>query len=88
MMTMEYYTYTNGFKFGYKGTITTKDIVNIINCLHDLFPDEYKFSPEPITEGGILFEEFLGKTQRMYKTFRFHITNGYWPIINTETLNM
>lgn len=88
---MEYYTATSGFSYGFGDSITTKDIVHIIDDLHKMFPVGYKFTPERILEGGILFEEFPGKTEKMYKTFRFQIQSpciGKWPWIEDGILDL
>lgn len=85
------YTYTHGFKYGFGDKITTKDIVYIIDELQDAFSGNHKFVPERISEGGILFEEFPGKTESMYKTFRFRIQSpcvGKWPWIEDGTLDL
>ena len=90
---MEYYTATHGFDYGFESVMTSKDIANIIDELETSFPDGYKFVPEPISEGGIRFEDWPGKTQEMYKSFRFKNYNsckGQWPWIDEnprDTLN-
>lgn len=51
--------------------ITTKTIVNVIDCLHELFPGE-KFLIEKKLEGGICWE---GK---QYKSIRFDLYKCPW----------
>lgn len=65
------YTYTNGFKYTFK-TITTHDFVKIIDKLHELFGEGYKFEPEDKAEAAIVFVEWPGKNENEYKSFRFH----------------
>ena len=76
---------------GNKKTLTTHDIVNLCNFLNsDIgFGPGFLFEPEPITEGGIKWKNWPGKTSDQYKTLRFHIFNrkGQWPFIPSSILH-
>ncbi len=78
-------TYSSGFDVKAQQPITTKTIVGIVDDLKRLFGNQYDFEPEPITEGGILWTQYPGKTDTSYKTMRFHFDseNGKWPWIHT-----
>ena len=83
-------TYTSGFTLKPTRDITKHDLYNICKDLNNYFSTDYSFIPEPITEGGILFEKTPNKynTNRAYKSMRFSSGNGRirWPLINRDNV--
>lgn len=79
-------TYCHGFKVEVWKDFTAADFYNLCQLLQKSFPG-FIFEPEPITEGGIEFVSWPGKTEKMYKTMRWHIYERVgrsvdWPRIN------
>ena len=89
-------TCTSGYEIKSIRDVTTKDICKLCENLQKSFneyynTDQYKFEPEPITEGGIIFKNFPNKTIGMYKTIRIRLgssnnPNNEWPRIENNTL--
>lgn len=80
-------TYTSGYSLKATKDITTHDISNLCINLEKAFGNGYKFEPEPITEGGIVFKNWPGKTDNMYKTMRIcFYYHGKWPWINNDQI--
>jgi hypothetical protein len=77
-------TYTQGPCFK-SGCLTTKTIVEICQDLETHFGEGYRFRPEAVSEGGIIWDDFPGKTGNMYKTCRFGIYQPKWPWITPTT---
>lgn len=75
------------------GKFTTKTIVKICDMLELEYRQMYglenfKFEPEGITEGGIKWVDWPGKTKDMSKTLRLDFTFSHkptWPWINPDT---
>lgn len=75
------------------GKFTTKTIIKMCNLLEleyrQLYGlEEFKFEPEGITEGGIKWVNWPGKTDKMYKTMRLDFTfssRPQFPWINKDT---
>lgn len=84
-------TSTWGFDVIATTEVTKAMIVNVCHDLSERFneifkTDEYQFRPEPITEGGIKFVAWPGKTERQYKTLRFHFNLDKWPIVRGDVM--
>jgi hypothetical protein len=62
-------------------TITGRQLVAICEDLEAAFPG-VTVRPEPITEGGLLYVNWPGKTEEMYKSIRLGST--CYPRINPE----
>ena len=85
----------NGFIYVCSKEITYSDFIEFCNKLSAIFntlynSTEYKFGPEPITEGGILWINWPGKTDNQYKTMRLHGRNDSiekWPWIKGDEHN-
>jgi hypothetical protein len=76
--------------------ITTHTILELIQRLQEEFGPNYSFSPESITEGGILMTNWPGKIdgrypdekQEPYKSFRIRLGDyGRWPWIYETTVD-
>jgi len=68
-------TYCNGFELVSIKNISKKEFVELCNNLQKEFNDyydsnDYSFSPECITEGGIVFNNF--DEEDKYKTMRIY----------------
>lgn len=82
------HTYCSGPRFSSPFPITSKTIVDFVDALSERFGPGYEFKPEPISEGGIEMTSWPGKDDpRAYKTVRFHMVHGQWPIIQRDTLD-
>ena len=88
-------TYTQGFNILSEKNITTKDISKLCRRLTEEFnkmfnSNEFKFEPEPITEGGIIMVNFPNKDDEMYKTIRIQLgfmnNRDKWPWIQNEMI--
>ena len=85
-------TYTSGITLKTKGIITKNDIIILCQLLNGR--DEYfnmcEFRPEPITEGGILFNFKDELNNKWYKSVRLCVNNGEskgkWYRINDDVL--
>lgn len=71
-------TYCNGFQLQSTKDISKKEFVELCNNLQTKFNEYYNttkyiFSPECITEGGIVFNNF--NTRYEYKSMRMYFTN-------------
>lgn len=89
-------TLCNGFTLVAYKNITKKQFVQMLNNLQKKFndhydTDEYNFSPELISEGGIVFDNFNDKNK--YKTMRLYFidnkskcqTESLYGTISTNT---
>jgi len=85
-------TRCSGFKFYIPALrpLTTRRIARICDRLSSWFTEhygaEYRFEPEPISEGGLQIVAWPGKKEEQYKSMRFHIMNDRhtmadWPQI-------
>ncbi len=94
-------TYVNGYRLKALRDITTHDFVKLCQLLKEQFANhdskvDHSFVPERITEGGILFIKYPGKSSGAYKSMRLRATmqeKGYdvvrtvkWPMIQTDQL--
>ncbi len=66
-------TYCRGYSLKAYKNITKQDFIELLNNLQKRFNElynttDYSFSPEPITEGGIVFNNLDYKTMRLYFT--------------------
>lgn len=68
--------------------ITTKSICSIISKLNKEFGSEYKWEPEPITEGGIVCTNWPGKEEGQFKCIRFNAKYGRWPHISKDIIDV
>lgn len=85
---MDAFTYTYGFNIKTDSVITTKMFVSIIDHLQGDFGAGYRFTPEAITEGGILFVDWPGRREGEYKTLRICLHgSGDWPWVSDLTLD-
>ena len=71
-------TYCNGFQLVAIKNISKKEFIELCNDLQNEFnnyysTNDYSFSPECITEGGIVFNNFNGDING-YKTIRIYFT--------------
>jgi hypothetical protein len=100
-------TYTEGPHILFNKSLTKNDYVLLCKELNTKFNDyfkckndEYQFEPEAITEGGICFVNFPGKTSKMYKSMRHSLyereynplvtfrNNFKWPIIDPNVMDI
>jgi len=87
-------TYCNGFQLVAIKNISKKEFVELCNDLQNEFnnyynTNDYSFSPECITEGGIVFNNFNGdingyKTMRIYFTYKFGGKKKLYGYINNN----
>lgn len=85
-------TYTSGITLKTKGIVTKNDIIILCQLLNGR--DEYfnmcEFRPEPITEGGILFNFKDELNNKWYKSVRLCVNSGEskgkWYRINDDVL--
>lgn len=75
---MNIHTYTEGPFFVSSCDITKKNFIKMLDDLAEKFndhyeTDEYRFSPEEISEGGIVFDNFHDKEN--YKTMRLYFVD-------------
>lgn len=87
-------TYCNGFQLVAIKNILKKEFVELCNDLQNEFnnyynTNDYSFSPECITEGGIVFNNFNGdingyKTMRIYFTDKFGGRKNLYGYINNN----
>ena len=68
-------TYVNGFLLYVTKDISKREFIYLCNRIGDRFNDfynstEYSFSPELITEGGIIFSNFTGSKYKTMRVFR------------------
>ena len=82
-------TYCDGFNFKPITSVTKSDLIHLTVCLGEVFGEGWKFEPEAITEGGIVVEDWPGKTPLMYKSMRFHYgvsarSKWRWPSVPDE----
>ena len=89
-------TYTNGFCSILTRNITKGNFVDLLDDLKKEFKKRYKaqfkFVPEQICEGGVLWQFWDGKRKHHYKTLRLRgvLSNNYkneWPWIKDDTLS-
>jgi len=95
-------TNTSGYSLFTLNDITTHVFITLCENLEKEFniyykTDCFKFGPEKIYEGGILFLNFPNKTQEMYKTMRIYVEedsesaqdreSDKWPFIEDNTIN-
>lgn len=77
MQEEEINTYCQGFSLIARKNVTKKEFIQFLNNLSECFNQHYKtteysFSPEQITEGGIVFDNF--NCPEKYKTMRLYFT--------------
>ena len=70
-----------------RSDFTTRHLLDLCDDLGREFntvfnTTEYKFDPEPITEGGILMSSFPSKIPNSYKTMRIRFE--YYPLVDVE----
>lgn len=90
-----YVTCTDGFFIKSIKNISANDFYLLCHKLeyrfnHHFNTTDFKFVPESISEGGILFENFPNKKNNMYKSMRIFIetlTDDHWPAIHSNILN-
>jgi hypothetical protein len=75
-------TYCRGFRLVAIKNISKKEFVELCNNLQKEFNDyynsnDYSFSPECITEGGIVFNNFGMGSTNGYKTMRIYFTDKF-----------
>lgn len=75
-------TYCRGPTLNFDETVTTRHIAQIIDKLHALFGDGFKFEPERITEGGIEWVDWPDKHAQHYKSFRLGFIYK-WPFVSS-----
>jgi hypothetical protein len=82
-------TYARGLELKTLKEITKGDIINLCDLLNaiDEFKDLYTFEPEPICEGGIIYNFKNEKDCNKYKTVRFHSGRLDWPYVNRKELD-
>jgi hypothetical protein len=84
-----------GPRFTLLQSVTTHDMLTIVNMLSAAFGPQYTLKLESITEGGIIFTNWPGKSSTVrnsytysptgYKSFRINVlNNGYWGLVNEE----
>ncbi len=79
MKNEEVNTYCSGFQLISQKNITKKEFVELCNDLQIEFnnyynTNDYSFSPECISEGGIIFNNFENRSEG-YKTMRIYFTD-------------
>lgn len=66
--------------------VTKKDIIKLCELLEEYFSENssgaYKFAPERISEGGIVWEDWPGKKEGEYKSLRLGFRK--WPSVTYE----
>lgn len=72
-------TCSTGFKYKAIRDITKSSFISIIDRLGEVFGDGWTFDLESVCEGGIIVEEWPGKTSEMYKSLRFDDSVNKWP---------
>lgn len=82
-MASEHATYTHGPLFRPTRPITGQILLDTCHALEKAFntkhnTDVYKFEPERISEGGIEWINWPGKTTEMYKTMRIYFSDYPW----------
>lgn len=90
-------TYTNGYDLIAIRNISKRDFIKLLDLLKIKFNEfyndtNYSFAPERISEGGIIFCNFLGqdpglspyKTMRLYKYF---VTSGKESLYDEEWID-
>ena len=95
-------TYTEGPVLRFKRLLDESMYVMIANELSAAFTlefgpkfgdNDYRFEPEPITEGGFVMTHFPGKTGEMYKSLRHHLRNPKtmrqitWPYVPDNVMD-
>lgn len=83
-----FYTYMHlDMSFKLDRPYTTRDIAQLCDAIGAKTDNTIKVRPEPITEGGLEFVDWPGKTERMFKTMRFCVLKGDygWPRITEDT---
>lgn len=83
-----FYTYTcPNLSFSLNRPYTTREFAQLCDAIRIKTDYTFVVRPDPITEGGIKFIDWPGKTESMYKTIRFHLAKGVarWPWINETT---
>ena len=79
-------TYKQSFYFKLNKDWTKSDLVKICLKLEEKFGEGYEFEPEAISEGGILWKNYPGKTRKMYKTLRFRSGGVRFPFVNSSVM--
>lgn len=84
-------TYQSGFQMTFGKNLTRQQYVQICEKLSGVFNDfygasEFRFEPEPITEGGLQMTAFPNKSTQMFKTMRHRHAAKKWPWINKTVL--
>jgi hypothetical protein len=80
-------TYTPGLRLKTKKNITKNDIIIMCNLLngHCEYSNLCEFTPEGITEGGILFKFNDDFNKNWYKSVRLCV-GGCWPWVNEHVM--
>ncbi len=74
-------TYCVGFGLRMARDVTFGDLRRVCARLNAKFGQGHEFIPEAITEGGIEWARWPGKTAGMYKTFRLHCHEHKYPTL-------
>lgn len=79
------YLKSRNLNYEHEINVTLNDIDDVRRHMQDELGSEYEIGIEEITEGGIVFKKFPGKTdEEMYKTIRFPC-HGVFPFIGDTT---
>ncbi len=74
-------TYCYGFRMRMGRDVTFGDMRRTCRSLNAMFGPGHEFVPEAITEGGIEWISWPGKTAGMYKTLRLHCAEHDYPTL-------
>lgn len=71
-------TYTEGYTLIALHDITKADIAQLCRLLEAEFNNKYMFKPEPISEGGIMFNNLPASQYKSMRLFGINRTNYGW----------